>query len=318
MAQTKSGTLLGWRSGSVSAGPVWRMQVQPSDPATPLLTQPAYARALRSIFVVTWSALVRVQLDADCQPHVAWTLPLGQRTLEGSPSVAGGTVWVALSGSRTNLLAVDAGTGRVRARFRSAESPSRLLPSSAEASTWARCTVSAAAAFPRPTELPRRRYPDTPASGPTAPLAKPRGRVYSTDDGGRHWKRIYPSYAARVVRTSASSGLISVGAPPAACNCATRQLWTSDAGRTWHAATGIGSDFEGRGSCSLVGGGSPEAGRQLASSDRNGAVPVSRDRRRPDRDAATSRAVSPPRRPQAEAAPGDPGFRLVQRHRDAS
>ena len=71
--------------------------------------------------------------------------------------------------------------------------------------------------------------------------------VYATDDGGHTWRRIYRTYAQRVLRLSASRGVISVGTEPSPCECAQRQLWTGDGGRTWHATRALGPDFAGAG-----------------------------------------------------------------------
>ena len=96
-AVNKNGTLYGWRADAVASGPSWFVRLQPADPAKPLLTQPAWSSALRSYFVVTYSQLVRVQVGSDCRPSVAWRLDLKNPTLNGSPTVAGGTVWLELS-----------------------------------------------------------------------------------------------------------------------------------------------------------------------------------------------------------------------------
>ena len=66
--------------------------------------------------------------------------------------------------------------------------------------------------------------------------------MWSTDDGGRHWRRIYPRYATRVLRMSKTTGLISVGSPAPACGCATRQLWTRNGGKSWRSAV-IGQSY---------------------------------------------------------------------------
>ena len=72
--------------------------------------------------------------------------------------------------------------------------------------------------------------------------------VYATDDGGRTWHRIYRTYAQRVVRLSTSNGVISVGTGDVSCTCRERQLWTGDAGRSWHETRSLGPDFAGSGS----------------------------------------------------------------------
>ena len=95
-AVNKNGTLYAWRAAAVAAGPAWSVRLQPADPAKPLLTQPAWSSALRSYFVVTFSELVRVQVGSDCRPSVEWRLDLKNPTLNGSPTVAGGTIWLEL------------------------------------------------------------------------------------------------------------------------------------------------------------------------------------------------------------------------------
>jgi photosystem II stability/assembly factor-like uncharacterized protein len=71
--------------------------------------------------------------------------------------------------------------------------------------------------------------------------------VYASDDGGKTWRRIYASPAVRVVRTSATAGVIAVGSPAPACNCATKRLWTVDGGATWHQTDRLGPAFDGSG-----------------------------------------------------------------------
>jgi hypothetical protein len=247
-AETKSGTLFGWRADSIGAGPLWRVQVQPLDMATPLLTQPSYSPVLDSFFVATWTSLLRIQIDGKCMPHVAWTLRLGAGTLEGSPAVVGTTVWQPLSVPNTGLLEVNAVNGRLLARI-PVGGVSFTPPTALDGVLYMGSTHGfAGRAFP------------VHASGTTTPLAQYSSRtdsrhewesredgVYQTNDGGRRWQRIYPGYATRVVRTGATTGIISVGSPAPRCNCSTRQLWTNDAGRTWRQAADIGGNFEGSG-----------------------------------------------------------------------
>jgi len=163
--------------------------------------------------------------------------------------VAGNTVWLGLpvkdlSGVAESLLGIDARTGRVVAR-RPIQGVSFAPPAIAHGTVFLASMHGLAAGFPA-------------AHGrPASSLGRYRSRidaahrweshedgVYSTDDGGRHWRRIYPRYAARVHRLSRTSGLISVGSPAPACGCATRQLWTRDKGKTWRRAA-IGESFVG-------------------------------------------------------------------------
>ncbi len=250
-AQAKNGMFFAWNADSVSSGPVWSLKLQNADPGAPLLTQPTWSAAYHSFFVVTASKLVRIQLDSTCRPTIAWRTALGDATLYPSPTVAGRTVWVPLpvkdlSGVNEALLGIDARTGRVQVR-----EPMQGI------------------SFAPPTALPRmlfvasmhgvgsRAFP-VDHGRPAAALSRYTSAVdvkhewqsredgvYSTDDGGKHWRRIYPRYASRVLRLSATTGVISVGSPGPACQCATRQLWTQNGGRTWRQAV-IGDHFVGR------------------------------------------------------------------------
>jgi outer membrane protein assembly factor BamB len=67
---------------------------------------------------VTNVSLARIVVTEACKPRIAWAVPLPTRSLNGSPTVAGDTVWFATSGPAPLLLGVDALTGRVRARLR--------------------------------------------------------------------------------------------------------------------------------------------------------------------------------------------------------
>ncbi|HZR91760.1 MAG TPA: hypothetical protein VFA44_05050 [Gaiellaceae bacterium] len=254
VAQAKNGVLFGWDAAAVAAGPVWRLKLQNADPAAPLLTQPTYSPALSAFYVVTASRLVRVSLDARCQPRLDWGLTLGKPSLYPSPTVAGGLVWVALpveelSGVPEALLGVDARTGRVRVR-RTIAGVSFAPPSALAGMLFVAGTHGlAATGFP----VGRGRAASLVPGHVSRLDARHRWEsredgVYSTDDGGRHWRRISPRYADRVVRTSLSSGLIDAPYPAPACGCAGRRLWTDDGGRTWRAVAGIGEQFAGRGS----------------------------------------------------------------------
>jgi hypothetical protein len=248
-ALNKNGTLYVWRADAVAAGPVAALALQQADARQPVLTQPAWSPALRSLYAVTWSQLVRVAVGADCVPRLGFRRDLGRSTLHGSPTVAGGAVWLAVPGTPGRLASYDAATGAPR-------------------STRELGGVS----FAPPTIVDGRLFEDSrhAYATPTAAGSKPTARassiaahtswadarrgwqsretgVWATEDGGRTWRRIHAAPAERVVRTSAAAGLISVGASPTACNCRTRQLWTRDGGRTWRPAGNVGPFFAGRG-----------------------------------------------------------------------
>jgi outer membrane protein assembly factor BamB len=253
-AQAKNGMLFGWHVASVSDGPAWSVALQKADAGAPLLTQPTWSPRDRSLFVVTAAKLVRIGLDASCRPKILWQTTLGDESLYPSPTVAGGIVWLGLpvkdlSGVAEALLGVDAETGRVKVR-RPIAGVSFAPPSVLDgmlflASMHGLRAGSFRGAAGRPASA---------LSGYTSRLdarhlwQSREDGVYSSDDGGRHWHRIRAGYANRVVRTGLRSGVIGVGAPPPPCGCSTRQLATTDGGRTWKPVPGLGESFEGRGS----------------------------------------------------------------------
>jgi hypothetical protein len=253
-AQAKNGMLFGWDAGSLDTGPLWSVKLQKADPGAPLLTQPTWSPAYRSFFVASASKLVRIGLGAECKPKVTWQTTLGDATLYPSPTVAGGTVWIGLpvkdlSGVAEALLGVDARTGRVTVRKPMGGvsfAPPTALPGMLFVATM---HGLAAARFPVAHDRPVSTLPEYTSRLDDRHVWQSReDGVYSTDDGGRHWKRIYPASAVRVDRLSATTGVIGVGATAPPCGCATQRLWTENNGRSWRIARGIGGDFEGLGS----------------------------------------------------------------------
>jgi PQQ-like domain len=247
-AQVKSGAFLGWRADDIAAGPIWQLQVQNADPAAPLLTEPAWSASLRSFLDVTWTSLVRLQVGADCKAHLLWKRPLGQATLEGSPTVVGDRVWFAVSNADSGLVEADAATGR-RIKKIPVGGISFTPPTAVGGSLY----MGAVHGFST--------RPFSTAAGPVSTVrgyrsssdAKHRWQsredgVFSSDDGGRTWQRIYASPAVRIARSSARDGVIAVGSPAPRCNCTTTRLWTDDNGASWHATARIGPNFDGSGS----------------------------------------------------------------------
>ena len=199
-AQAKNGMLFGWDAGSLDAGPLWSVKLQKADPGAPLLTQPTWSPAYRSFFVASASKLVRIGLGTDCKPKVAWQTTLGDATLYPSPTVAGGTVWIGLpvkdlSGVAEALLGVDARTGRVTVRKPMGGvsfAPPTALPGMLFVATM---HGLAAARFPVAHGRPVSTLPEYTSRLDDRHVWQSReDGVYSTDDGGRHWKRIYPAY----------------------------------------------------------------------------------------------------------------------------
>jgi hypothetical protein len=248
-ALNKNGRLYLWRSIHIARGPIQTLALQNASPQQPVLTQPAYSPELASLYVVTFSRLVRVTITKNCHARIAWSRPLGSATLHGSPTVSGNVVWLTLSGSPAKLAGFDARTGALRL--------SRMLGGISFAAPLAvdgRLFVDARHGYTTPTAAASR--PATAAS--TLPEYRSwadtehgwesrEDGVYATENAGSTWERLRAWYATRVLRTSATAGVISVGEPAPACDCATQQLWTIDGGRTWRVAKDIGSHFAGSG-----------------------------------------------------------------------
>jgi hypothetical protein len=252
LAADKDDELYAWRSTNVAAGPIWTMALEQFDAADPFLSELAWSPALDSIFAVTGTHLDRIAVDSSCNASVAWSKPLGTATENGSPTLAGTTVWFALNGKPT-LVAYDGTTGR---RLESLPlggttltAPTvvdgRLLVGTFTGlvesflDTGARSLASATAASSR-TQVswatPKDAW-ETRAAG-----------VFATENGGHSWHQIYQGVALSILRVSATAGVIETGAAPGPCMCTTRKLWTNDDGATWHATGAIGTTFAGSGS----------------------------------------------------------------------
>ena len=204
---------------------------------------------LRASTTTVLLELVRIKIGAGCKASVAWRRPLGTHTENGSPTVAGNTVWFAENGTQA-LVAYDATTGK------------RLVAAPLGGTTLAAPTVIDGLVVvesfngivegfdANPTSLPS--FAPVHASSTSSADAEHAWQsrsngVYATDDGGKHWRRIYPQPALAVLRASATQGVISLGFAPGVCMCATRQLWTADGGRTWHDTRTLSGDFAGSG-----------------------------------------------------------------------
>jgi hypothetical protein len=253
VAATKNDVVYGWRRDDVSAGPIWKLDLERYDPDVPFLSQLAWHTSLASLYAVTGTALVRIQIRADCSPSVVWSRQLGTRTENGSPTIAGETVWFAVNGK--NLLAgYDARSGT-----RVAEAPlggttlqaptivgGRLVVGTftgliqgfmvAGRGTTGRTTAAARSdrGVAASSWADSRHGWESRASG-----------VFATEDGGRSWRRVYAEPALAIARLSRTTGLIDVGVSPGPCMCTTRKLWTADAGRTWHSTNAVGDAFLG-------------------------------------------------------------------------
>jgi hypothetical protein len=223
--------------------------MQPSTEQQPLLSQAAYGARTRSLYVSTSLAFVRVALDGCDGAHVAWSRGFQVATLHGSPTVAGSTVWLARGAVPARLRGYDAVTGALR--FDRVLGVMAFTPP-AIVGGWlfdgaAHGYAGSATAASRPAAKASglRRY--TSFSDNRHGWASRENGVFATEDGGRTWHRIYRTYAQRVLRLSATRGVISVGSATSPCGCAQRQLWTANGGRTWHETRALGSQFTGAG-----------------------------------------------------------------------
>jgi outer membrane protein assembly factor BamB len=247
----KDGTLFGWRTDDLAAGPLWQVQIERFDASNPVLAQPAYDPRLDALVVVTGKRIARVDVAADCTPHVAWSRALGTTTENGLPTIDGATIWVTLSGKSWTLAAVDAASGTIRARV-PIGGPVLTAPTILDGLIVLGSFVGGVQAFGSPPAEELRTAAAVPghSSRPTRRLSwvSRSDGVYASDDGGTGWRRIYPQPAIRVLRTSRTAGLIAVGSPPPACACHARILWTTTAGRSWHATDALTATSAGGGS----------------------------------------------------------------------
>jgi len=244
VAATKNDTVYGWRQGNLTQGWVWKVAVEPYAIDDPFVAQLAWSPATSSVYAATGTELVRIKIGAGCKASVAWRRQLGTRTENGSPTVAGNTVWFAVNGKQTTLDAYDATTGR---RLRAV--PLGGITLAAPTIVAARVIVGT---FSGVVEGFGMGAEPVPASGPAGSTSWADARhgwqsrasgVYATDDGGSRWKAILPQPALAVLRLSATAGVVSTGFAPGVCMCATRQLWTTDAGRTWHDTRTLSGSF---------------------------------------------------------------------------
>jgi hypothetical protein len=248
-AANKDGHVYLWDSAAIASGPVAEVALQATSQDQPFLTQIAYDASTKSLYASTFTSLLRIEVEGCRSARVVWRAGYPSPTLQGSPTVAGALVWVALSGAPARMRGYDAATGRLRydravggISFAPPVAVTGRLYDGADHGFADRSAVSTHA---EPTAARARAY--TSWSDKLHGWQSREGGVFSTDDGGRTWQRIYPTYAQRVVRLSASDGVISVGTGAVACACRERQLWTRDGGRSWHETRALGPSFVGAG-----------------------------------------------------------------------
>jgi hypothetical protein len=239
-ALNKNGFLYMWRTKRLSAGPVVRLRLSTPTLAAPLLTQAAYSPRTGAVYVSTPSRLVRVDVDGRCRGRVKWSRKVGSGLFNGSPTIAGDTVWLvenAFEGSA--LVGVRLGSGAIRYRARLA-GPAYVAPTVFGGRIYVPTYTGGVQSFALASAL--NRQPGATSNG----LAEFRSfsdrahgwasredGVYETGDSGRTWRLIYPRSAVRVAQVTPSSGMIAVGDRISSCGCRQVRLWTADGGATW-------------------------------------------------------------------------------------
>ena len=250
-ALNKNGSLYLWRTLGLSAGPTSRVRLSSPTLAAPLLSQAAYSPATRALYVSTPGRLVRVNVDGKCRTRVGWSRKLGSGLFNGSPTVAGDTVWlVENANAGSSLVAFRATTGQPRFQARLA-GPGYVAPTVAGDRIYVPLYTGAVQGFALAAALGR------PQGGGGSGLNEYRSfadgmhglvshedGVYATDDGGVTWRLVYPRSAARVALVTPSSGMIAVGDRISKCGCRQVRLWTANGGATWAGTRGaVGSGF---------------------------------------------------------------------------
>jgi outer membrane protein assembly factor BamB len=236
VAVNKNGTMYAWRTDGVDAGPAWSVRVSRAKIESPLITQPAWSPRHSSLYLGVGGQYFRILVGSDCRPHRSWTIRLRPAYIQGAPTVARDTVWFSGAGTLEGLLGVDALTGRVTVRARLA-GDAYAAPTVVDRSLFVATFAGGLHGF-----LPRgvpigRSLSDVP--GHVSFLDRAHGwvaresGVYSTDDAGLTWRKIFAYPAIRIVRTGLRSGVVETGSPASRCHCRARFLWTRDGGRFW-------------------------------------------------------------------------------------
>jgi hypothetical protein len=250
-ALNKNGFLYLWRTRDLSAGPVSRLRLSNPTLAAPLLSQAAYSPATRALYVSTPGRLVRVNVDAKCSARIGWGQKVGNGLFNGSPTIAGDTVWlVENANAGSALVAFRATTGAPRFQARLA-GPGYVAPTVAGDRVYVPLYMGGVQGFALGTALGRQQggggsglneYRSF-ADGMHGWASREDG-VYATGDGGVTWRLVYPRSAVRVALVTPSSGLIAVGDRISKCGCRQVRLWTADGGATWaRTPEALGSGF---------------------------------------------------------------------------
>jgi len=239
-ALNKNGSLYLWRTRRLAAGPISSLRLSNPTLAAPLLSQAAYSPRTRALYIATPGRLVRVNVNGKCRARVGWSRKVGSGLFNGSPTVAGDTVWlVENANAGSALVAFRATTGQLRYQARLA-GPGYVAPTVSGDRIYVPLYTGAVQGFALGSVLARQtggsgsgldEYRSF-ADGMHGWTSREDG-VYATDDGGATWRLVYPRSAVRVARVSPSSGMIAVGDRSSKCGCRQVRLWTANGGATW-------------------------------------------------------------------------------------
>jgi hypothetical protein len=239
-ALNKNGSLYLWRTRNLAAGPVSKLRLSNPTLAAPLLSQAAYSARTGALYVSTPSRLVRVDVDGKCRARVGWARKVGSGLFNGSPTIAGDTVWlVANANAGSALVAFRTTTGQPRYQARLA-GPGYVAPTVAGDRIYVPLYMGGVQGFALGAVLGQQQGGS--GSGLNEYRSFADGRhgwasrengVYSTADGGATWQLVYPRSAVRVALVTPSSGMIAVGERISKCGCRQVRLWTANGGTTW-------------------------------------------------------------------------------------
>lgn len=251
-AVDKDDTVYLWQASALASGPIAEVPIQQYDIGDPMLAQLAWSPSLDSLYTATGTQLVRIAVTARCGASISWRTPLGTHTENGSPTISGNTVWIAVNGKPT-LSGYNATSGK-----RMFQTPlggttltaPTIIDGRLVIGTFTGLVEGFAFGKPATRSLTSARAPAAAVSAVSwssasdAWEARDTG-VFATENAGRTWHEIYDEPALSVLRMSSSAGVIELGVAPGPCMCVTRKLWTNDDGGTWHVTDAIGSDYVG-------------------------------------------------------------------------
>ena len=243
VAADKDDQIYAWRADNVNAGPIWQLRLEKYDPEDPLLSQLAWSSKVTSLYAVTGTQLLRIAIGTNCSAHVLWTRQLGTHTENGSPTVAGTTVWFAVNGT-PKLVGYDGQDGKqlfsAPLGGETVQAPTitdnRLVIGTMSGLVEGFSFGAAAAASIDP------KFPVSWAGTRYGWQQRPSG-VYATENRGRSWRHVFSGTPLAALRLTRTTGLISIASGPGRCMCTTRQFWTTDGGRTWRPTATVGTRF---------------------------------------------------------------------------